>query len=186
MSLASAILLLVVECAVLAWLVFHFLSGVVSVLYGAPYVPIENYRLHKLLVFGGVGPGDVLYDLGSGDGRVMIAATRDLGAAEAVGYEIAPWPYWKSRWHIARLGLTNVTIHHQSFFDGDFSPATCVYAYLYPKLVDRIANKLARELAPGTRVICPSFLIDTNRHPEFRLKKEEKIGRLTAYLYEKI
>jgi hypothetical protein len=186
MSLLSAGILMVAELLVLSWLAFHFISGIVSVLHGAPYVPIEKYRIEKLLAFGGVNAQDILYDFGSGDGRVLVSAVRNFHVARAVGYEIAPWPYWKSRWILRRSGITNINVRNQSFFDADLGEATCVYAYLFPKLVDRLAKKFAKELKSGTRIICPSFSIDVTKHPEFRLKKEEKIGNITAYLYEKI
>jgi len=58
--------------------------------------------------------------------------------------------------------------------------------YLFPKLVDKLAYKIAGECQVGTKILCPSFPIDIAKHPGFKLLKSEKIGRITAYLYEKI
>ena len=186
MSPLTGTIALIAELFVLGWLSFQFTSGIVSVLHGAPYVPMERYRLDKLLAFGELNSRDVFCDLGSGDGRVVLTAVRDFHVAQARGYEIAPWPYWKSRWKISRSGLQNVTVSNRSFFDADMKDVTCIYAYLFPKLIDRVAAAFARDLVSGTHIICPAFPIDLAKHPQFRLKKEEKIGTLTAYLYEKI
>jgi len=157
-----------------------------SGLRGAPYVPMRRKLVKQLLAFGDLNSKDILYDLGSGNGQVLIASVRDFHVREAVGYEIAPWPFFLSRWRIKRSGLKKISLHRQNFLDADLSQATFVYAYLFPKIVDRLAVKLAGELGPGTKVLVPSFPIDLARHPEFLLKKEAKIGNITAYLYEKI
>jgi hypothetical protein len=58
--------------------------------------------------------------------------------------------------------------------------------YLFPKLVDRLAPKLACELVSGSKILCLSYPIDLTRHKQFKLLKSEKIGKITAYLYERI
>ncbi len=178
--------LLLIEITFLLVFIFIFVSGIVSALYGAPYVPIERRLINDLLVFGGLKPIDVVADLGSGDGRVLIVAMKDFKAKETHGYEGSPWPYIKSLWMIRKSGLANVKVHYGNFFDKDFSHTTFVYAYLFPSLMPRVAKKLAKELRPGARLLCPAFNIELDRYPEFRLIKSEKIGRLTAYLYEKV
>lgn len=174
---------MLVEIAVVGFMGFYFISSFVSALYGAPFVPMERHRLQALLKFSEVGSGDRFYDLGSGDGRVLAAALA-FGVQSATGFEAAPWPYLKSRFKTRKL--ENCKINHQTFMDADLSRATCVYAYLFPKLMDRLAGKLEKNLSSGARVIAPAFEIDTQKHPGLRLKKTEKIGTLTAYLYEKI
>lgn len=179
--------LLLIEIFCLLAFIFIFVSGIVSALYGAPYVPIERRLIKELLAFGGIEPQDVMADLGSGDGRVLIYASKHFSIAESHGYEGAPWPYLKSLWRIRRVGLSEkIHIHYGNFFDQDFSRLTFVYAYLFPNLMPRIAAKLAKELKSGARLLCPAFHIETEAYPEFRLIKSEKIGRLTAYLYEKV
>lgn len=177
-------LLLVLMAAVLAWMILVFVSGLFSNWRGAPYVPTKKKLVRGLLAFGGLSAGDVFYDLGSGNGQVLISAVRDFHASRAVGYEASPWPYMLSRWKVKNI--KNISVKRSNFIQADLSEATFVYAYLFPKIIDRLASKLERELWSGARVLCLSFPIDTARHSQFSLKKEAKIGSITAYLYEKI
>jgi hypothetical protein len=155
-------------------------------MFGAPYVPIRRKYISRLLAFGELKSQDVFFDLGSGDGRVLIASAKDCDVSAAVGYEVGLWPYARSLWLIWRSGFKNISVHQETIFRADLAGATCVYCYLMPKLMDRVAGKLEHELRPGARIIVPSFPISIEKHPQLRLKKEEKIGSITAYLYEKI
>ena len=177
---------LLTQVIVLAWLSVMFVSGLISSKHGAPYVPIGRKHLSDLLEFGGLSSSDNFYDLGSGDGRVLITAAQDFHVRNATGYEAAPWPFQKSLWLIKRSRLANIKVLNKSFFDGQFGDATFIYIYLFPQLVDRLAGKLAGELRPATKILCLDFPVDPKRHPEFLLKKQQKIGTMTAYLYEKI
>lgn len=180
-------ILLAAELIVVVALVLIFVSLLASHIYGAPYVPIGKRLAKDLLFFGGLSAGDVFYDLGSGDGRVLISAVRDFGVQKAVGYEIALWPYLKSKFLIKRSGLDGrISIRRKNFFKGDLSGTNFIYAYLFPKLVDKLAYKIASGCQAGTRILCPSFPIDINRHREFKLIKTGNFGKITAYLYEKI
>src|SRR3989338_1398410 len=129
MSLSIAIMLFVFELSVLLWIIIYFISGVTSALHGAPYMPMRDSLVHRLLSFGEVRSGDVFYDFGSCDGRVLLSAVKDFKVARATGYEIAPWPYWKSRWLIRRTGYKNISVYQTNFFTETQSDATCIYAY---------------------------------------------------------
>ena len=148
-------------------------------------MPMTRKYIDNLLKFGELNENDIFYDLGSGDGRVLIEASRDFKVKQGVGFEIAPWPYFKSRFLINRLKFSDISIYRKNSLTADVSKATFVYMYLFPKLVDRLTAKLTHELRPGAKILCPSFPIDTTRHTKFELKKEAKIGNITAYLYEK-
>src|SRR5258708_7264548 len=175
MHAAVVIILMLIEIAVLLVFIFIFVSAIISAVYGAPYVPIGRRFIKDLLVFGGVTPKDIVIDLGSGDVRVLISAIKIFNAAEGRGYEGSPWPYLKSRWLIYRADLSNIRISYGNFFDKDLSEGTFVYAYLFPELMNRVANKLAKELKSGARILCPAFPIDTDKFPDLKLIKEEKI-----------
>lgn len=186
MSHLIIFLLFLVELFGLLWLILIFFSGIFSVISGAPYVPMEKRKIEELLSFGGLNNNDIFYDLGSGDGRVLTVAARKFHVAEAIGYEVAPWPYWKSRWRLYRLGLKNITARNQNFFNSNLAEATFVYAYLFPGLMEKLPPKFTLELPVGARILSPSFPIDTVKYPQLQLKKTEKIGNITAYLYQKI
>lgn len=183
--LVSRLVLLALLIGVLMMMSLMLSSGAKSVMLGAPYVPIRRKYVYDLLRFGGLSSDDILYDLGSGDGRVVIAGVKKFGVKEAIGIEATSWPYYKSKFLIRDLG-EKIKILRDNFFKTDLSKATFVYIYLFPELVDRLAGKLETELQSGTKVLCPSFPIDTAKHPRFILKKESKVGSITAYLYEKI
>ncbi|HWA64474.1 MAG TPA: SAM-dependent methyltransferase [Candidatus Paceibacterota bacterium] len=178
-------ILLIVEVAVLTWLCVIFVSGVHSSFAGAPYVPTRPWRVKRILDFAGLKTSDVFYDLGCGDGRMVIAACQKFHVAKSIGYEATLWPSLKARLLIRAKKISGAEIHRANILKIDCSPATFVYLYLFPEIVDSLAAKLAEELQSGTRVMSVSFPIDTARHPEFTLKKTQKIDSITAYLYER-
>ncbi|HVZ11315.1 MAG TPA: hypothetical protein VG941_02800 [Candidatus Paceibacterota bacterium] len=178
-------ILLAVEVAVLTWLCVIFISGVHSSIAGAPYVPTRPWRVRRILDFADLKPSDVFYDLGCGDGRMIIAACRTFHVARAVGYEATLWPALKARTLIRMRKVAGAEIHRANILKADCRPATFTYLYLFPEIVDSLAAKLAGELRSGARVLSVSFPINTARHPEFTLKKSQKIDSITAYLYER-
>lgn len=186
-SQALLFVLLIIQITITTALVLIFISGLISNIYGAPYVPARKKLVKDLLSSGGLSGTDIFYDLGSGDGRVLMSAVKAFGVQRAVGYEVGLWPYLKSRFLINRSCLSGrISVYRKNFFKADFSDAAFIYMYLFPELVDRLAYKLASEVNAGTKILCPDFPINTANHPQFKLLKSEKIGKMTAYLYEKI
>jgi SAM-dependent methyltransferase len=111
----------------------------------------------EMLKVAGVTPADVVYDLGSGDGRLVIAAARDFGA-RGVGVEIDAPLVQQSREAAARAGMSDrVTFLWQDLFTTDISAATVVTLYLRDDVNLRLRPKLLRELRPGTRVVSHDF-----------------------------
>ena len=111
----------------------------------------------EMLKAAGVTPADVVYDLGSGDGRLVIAAARDFGA-RGVGVEIDAPLVQESREAAARAGVSERAIFlWQDLFATDISEATVVTLYLRDDVNLRLRPKLLRELRPGTRVVSHDF-----------------------------
>ena len=111
----------------------------------------------EMLKVAGVTPADVVYDLGSGDGRLVIAAARDFGA-RGVGVEIDAPLVQESREAAARAGVSDrATFLWQDLFTTDISAATVVTLYLRDDVNLRLRPKLLRELRPGTRVVSHDF-----------------------------
>ncbi|HZZ99558.1 MAG TPA: class I SAM-dependent methyltransferase [Candidatus Paceibacterota bacterium] len=146
---------------------------------------MKRRLVHDLLDFGGLSNDDIFYDLGCGDGRVLLTAVREFGVRSATGYDVAWLPFWLAQRRIGKSGLKNISVHRQNFMTGNYKGATFIYMYLFPKIVDRLARKFALELPSGAKVLSPSFPIDMAKHPEFSLLKTGKIGKITAYLYQK-
>lgn len=124
-----------------------------------PYVPTPQDIVDKMLDLAKVTSDDVVYDLGSGDGRIVITAVQKYGA-HAVGVEINPDLYRQSSARIKELGLDDrAHIMCEDFFDVSVHRATVVALYLLTSFNEKLRPKLERELRPGTRIVCHDFHI---------------------------
>lgn len=123
------------------------------------FVPTRESVADQMLQLAGITSKDVVYDLGSGDGRVVILAAQKYGA-RAVGIELDPKLIRMSR-DIAREGEIEhrVTFIEGDLFEADISPATLVTIYLSPSVNARLEPKLRNDLRPGTRVVSHQFPI---------------------------
>lgn len=123
-----------------------------------PYIPMRQDVVNDLLGLAGVRTNDVVYDLGSGDGRVVVAAARDFGACKAVGIELEAELVSQSREQAARAGVSNrVHIIHGDLFTNDLSEASVIVLYLGNSANLRLRPKLLRELQPGARIVSHQF-----------------------------
>jgi hypothetical protein len=130
-----------------------FLPGAV----GAPWVPTSSGVVRRMLVMADIRPDEVLYDLGSGDGRIVIAAVKEFGAI-SVGVEIDPFRYLFSSIRIRLLGLgSRARIEGRSFYNVDLAKADVVTLYLVQGTNDKLKPKLERELRPTCRVVSHVF-----------------------------
>jgi SAM-dependent methyltransferase len=117
------------------------------------YEPSPHRVVRAMLALAQVGPQDVVYDLGSGDGRIPIAAARDFGA-RAVGIDIDPKLIARARQNAGRAGVSDrVVFRNEDLFAADFSEATVVTLFLYPDLNLKLRPKLLATLRPGARVV---------------------------------
>ncbi len=124
-----------------------------------PYVPTPQDIVEKMLALAKVTPDDVVYDLGSGDGRIVITAAQKYGA-HAVGVEINPDLAQQSTDRIKELGLADrATILHEDMYDVSLSKATVVTLYLLTSANEKLRPRLEHQLHSGTRVVCHDFHI---------------------------
>ncbi len=124
---------------------------------GAPWVPTSRDVILKMLAMAEVKPGEVFYDLGSGDGRVLIMAARRFGA-RAVGIEVDVSRYIWSVIVVTLLGLwKQVKIIRGDLFSVDLREADVIFTYLLQDTNNRLKDKLRRELRPETRIISNTF-----------------------------
>lgn len=163
------------------------ISGFISDFSGAPYIPLPKKSLKGILGFAKIKNSQNLYDLGSGDGRVLIEAVRGFGVEKGIGYEVSPWSYLKAKFLVRRLGLSNkIRIFRQNFLNADLNKGDAVFIYLFPKIVQKLASKFSQELKSGVKVISVSFPIESPEKYNLRLIKTGKIDKFTIYLYEKV
>jgi hypothetical protein len=122
-----------------------------------PYVPTPNEVVNQMLELADVSGDDVLYDLGSGDGRIPITAAQKYGT-RGTGVEIDPELVEESRANAENAGVSErVEFLQQDLFQTDLSEATVVTLYLLPEVNLELRSKLLRELEPGTRIVSHDF-----------------------------
>jgi precorrin-6B methylase 2 len=121
------------------------------------YVPTPTEVVDEMLRLAEVKEGDVLYDLGSGDGRIPITAAKRF-KIRAVGIEINPVRIEEANRNAEENDVTDlVTFRNEDLFESDFSEATIVTLYLLDSLNQKLRPKLMRELKPGTRIVSHAF-----------------------------
>jgi len=121
------------------------------------YIPTPPPVVDEMLRLADVQSDDFIYDLGSGDGRIVITAAEEYGAS-GVGIDIDPERVQQARQNAQRAEVTDLVEFRQAdLFESDFSKATVVTLYLLPELNLRLRPKLLTELEPGTRIVSHSF-----------------------------
>ncbi len=148
---------------------------------GAPdvhYVPTPTEVVAEMLRLADVGESDMVYDLGSGDGRIVITAAKERGA-KGVGIDIDPVRVREGKQNAAEAGVSDrVTFLQQDLFTADFSDATVVTLYLLPDLNLRLRPKLFEQVKPGTRVVSHAFHMG-----DWTPDEETSIGRYNVFFW---
>ena len=122
-----------------------------------PYVPSTRVAVDELLRLAGVGSDDLVVDMGSGDGRIVIAAARDYGA-RGLGVEIDPKLVEESTENARAAGVSDrVAFRQGDVLTADIRAATVVTLYLLPGLVEKLKPRLLSQLKPGTRIVAHDF-----------------------------
>jgi ubiquinone/menaquinone biosynthesis C-methylase UbiE len=135
-----------------------------------PYVPTKQEVVEEMLRMAGVKPGDVVYDLGCGDGRIVVTAAQKFGA-RGVGVDIDPKRIAEANENARRAGVeSQVTFQVGDLFEADIREATVVTLYLLPDVNIRLKPKLRRDLKPGTRVVSHDFSMGDDWKPEKTLR----------------
>jgi cyclopropane fatty-acyl-phospholipid synthase-like methyltransferase len=140
---------------------------------GPAYVPTLKTTVEQMVSLSDIKPGMKVVDLGSGDGRVVIAMAK--AGALATGFEINPLLVWYSRYKIRNLGFSDkIKIQSSSFWNQDLGEYDVVTIFGINHVMERLGQKLARELKPGALVISNAFKIPG-------LKEVTRAGSLLVY-----
>lgn len=143
---------------------------------GAPWLPTPRHRVRRMLQLAELKPDELIYDLGCGDGRVVIMAARRFGA-RAVGIELDPLRYAWCQALVMLLGLRGrVRIVYGNIFKQDLGQADVVTCYLLQSTNDRLEEKLIQEIKPGGRVVSHAFTF-----PRLRLEGVDEKEDLYRY-----
>jgi SAM-dependent methyltransferase len=143
-----------------------------------PYVPSPNAIVDGMLKLAGVKKGDVVYDLGCGDGRIVIAAARDYGA-KGVGVDLNPERIQEAKDNAQKAAVEHMVRFEQNdLFKANIAEASVVTLYLLPTVNEKLRPKLLKELKPGTRIVSHSFDMG-----EWKPDREEVIDGRHIYLW---
>ena len=122
-----------------------------------PYVPTTEEAVKAMLKLADVKPADIVYDLGCGDGRIVIAAAKEYGV-HGVGIDINPERIQEAKANAKKAGVEKlVRFEENDLFDADIHEATVVTLFLLNTVNLRLRPKLLRELKPGTRIVSNTF-----------------------------
>ncbi|MFL6673081.1 MAG: SAM-dependent methyltransferase [Massilia sp.] len=144
-----------------------------------PYVPTPQEVVDRMLDLADVGKNDVLYDLGCGDGRIVITAAKVRGA-RATGIDINPVRIAEATANAKKAGVEDrVTFKLGNLFEADVSPATVVTLYLLPSVNLKLRPRLWQQLKPGTRVVSHAF----NMGPDWPPEETAQVAGRTIYYW---
>lgn len=156
------------DIGMLELLVYIFLLFMILLVFGtaayagmraSPWVPVFKRDIERVLKLADVKDNDMVYDLGSGDGRIVIAIAHN-SQASVVGFEISFLPYLWSKLKILFLGLPQrVEVRFGDFLSRDLSQASVIFCFLTPMAMKKLSPKFRKELKKGTRIISYSFKI---------------------------
>ena len=147
-----ALVLLLIAPAVFNFAVARAQEGKI-----VPYVPTPQEVVERMLELAQVKKGDVLYDLGSGDGRIVVTAAKKYGV-RAIGFEIDPARIKEATENIKKAGVGHlVEIRQQDIRTVDLSPASVLTMYLLPEVNLMIRPNIWKQMKPGSRVVSHDF-----------------------------
>lgn len=140
-----------------------------------PYVPTTEKAVEEMLKLAAVKKTDIVYDLGCGDGRIVIAAAKMFGA-RGVGIDINPERIKEAKENAKREGVENlVRFEENDLFDANIREATVVTLFLLPQINLKLRPKLMSDLKPGTRVVSNTFdMGDWKAQKETRLNEAQE------------
>jgi cyclopropane fatty-acyl-phospholipid synthase-like methyltransferase len=148
---------------------------------GVRFLPTPQNVVDAMLTLAHVTPADVVFDLGSGDGRIPITAAAKFGA-RGVGVEIDAGLVRLARENAARAGVSDrVTFIEGDLFQTDISSATVVAIFLLPSMNMRLVPKFERDLRPGARIVSHHFAMGDRWEPD----AEQDVSGLMIYLWNR-
>jgi ribosomal protein L11 methylase PrmA len=142
----------------------------------APWWRTSKKTARAICKLAKVKNGDLIYDLGSGDGTALMVAAKEFGA-KGVGIEIDPLRYWISKMLLKRNSVADkVKILRKNFFAQNLKDADVIFVYLIPKTLEKLLPKFKKELKKGTRIV--SYVYEIN----LLLKDYDKKNRIRLYI----
>lgn len=148
-----------------ALLIFYLVIAFVT---GAPYVPSTNPVSQKIIEFAHIKKGERVYDLGSGDGKLLFLAAQK--GANATGIEINPFLVLLIKLRtLFSVHKKQVSVRWQSFWKANLMDADIIFIYLLPWRMEQLAQFLKKQCKPGTRIVSNSFIF-----PDWKIEKQDR------------
>lgn len=163
-----------------AVLVMMAISLYSFIMTGAPFVPTPRRLTREIVSLAGIRAGEIVYDLGCGDGRYLIEADRSYGAT-AIGIEISFVVCGLARFNAA-IHRAKVRIHCANFNAYDFSDADVIFCYLTADQMTALEKRF-RQLKKGCRILSRRFQI-SGWKPQRRVQIQKRFGTEPVYIYE--
>lgn len=173
MILGTILLIIVVTITILLTISFY-----ITIFGGGPFVPTPMNAVHKVLKAAEIKKGDIMYDIGAGDGRFVHFAEKKYGA-KATGFEMDPFVFFLAKlrqWIFKWEGK----IIRSDFQKHSLSDANIIICYMMPKTLARFQKKFDKELKKGTKIVSYAFSIGTWT-PKKIIPKENKISKILIY-----
>ncbi len=146
--------------------------------FGAPPVPTPRKVVRKMLEIAEIRPKDILYDLGAGDGRIIIMATKEH-KAKAYGFEMVFFVWLLAQINLFFSGVSKKTkILHKNFYNQNLNGASIITCFLTPGAMARLKPKFEKELKPKTKIVSYAFSI-----PGWKPEKTVKVDKKTSPIY---
>jgi len=156
-------------------------TAMVSLFVQVPYVPSKMNVVRKMIKVAKLKKNDVVYDLGCGDGRLLLEAAK-AKKIQAKGYEAAPIPFLIAQFKNL-IQNAHVNIYAKNFFNANLKDANVIFCYLGPETMAKLYKKMKKECKKGTRIISNTFSIH-EAEPIKIWAKNSKTKLPNIYLYE--
>lgn len=177
-NLSTMIIELITLVVVILIILFLLVSFSLTMLGYTPFLPTTKYAYGKILEHSGIKKGDIVYDIGAGDGRLIHYAEKLYGA-KATGFEINPFVYYLARFKQVFFGWKGKIIQ-ANMLKQDLSDADCIVCYMTPEIMTKFQNKFENKLKKGTKILSYVFKVGTMK-PFKIIPKDEKTNTLWIY-----
>ncbi|MDO8803441.1 MAG: class I SAM-dependent methyltransferase [Elusimicrobiota bacterium] len=158
------------------------LPNILAFIYGAPFVPTPMAAAKRMVEAAGLKPGDIVYDLGCGDGRVVYLAAKEYGV-KGTGFELSPIVYLLARLRHF-LWRSEARIKFGSFYRQDLSDADVIFCYLTEDILKTLEHKLKAEMKKGARVVSFTYRFASWKEKQ-KIAFSEGWCQSAIWIYEK-
>lgn len=173
--------MIILELVIFLMLLFALAGFAYASVLAAPWLPLPKKDILRMITLAGLKPNDIVYDLGCGDGRVLIQVARTTGA-RAIGFEISLVMYLIARLRVYFSGQRDrIKVYYQNFYHEDLAKADVIFCFLTTYAMRRLTEKVKQELKPGAKFLSYAFPLVGLVH---KIAKKDLPADVTIYFYQ--